>query len=311
MHTRHNKPLQYQRYPFTARPGWSISRFETFDKCKRLYFYTYYSKFVPETPAYKINMLKRMTSIPLEIGNVVHDVLEAFLHRLQKSSSDIDEERFFKFSEAKAREYFSRKTFLEVYYKQCAAIDVQEAVRRIHSCLRNFIESPIYNWIFMKAITNKENWMVEPDGFGETRLNGLKAYCKMDFLFPVDGQVHILDWKTGKKNEYKHRLQLIGYAAAAQTNFHIPWNNIFPKIIYLHPTFEELEFPIKQSDLNEFSVRVARESSEMLSLCRDPENNIPFDIEHFPKSPSPGICRSCNFQELCFPEGFALQPESF
>lgn len=246
-----------------------------------------------------------MTSVPLEIGNVVHDVLEAFLHRLQKSDSDIDERRFFQFAEAKARTYFAHKTFLEQYYGQCEAIDMQRALDKIHSCLRNFITSPIYTWIFMKAMLNKDNWMVEPEGYGETRINGMKAYCKMDFLFPVDDHVYILDWKTGQKNEYKHRLQLIGYALAAQVNFKLARETILPKIIYLFPAFEEFEFHIQQSDFDSFSDKVARETDEMIALCRDPERNIPHDIDHFPMNPSPGICGHCNFQELCFPDGSA------
>jgi len=32
------------------------------------------------------------------------------------------------------------------------------------------------------------------------------------------------------------------------------------------------------------------------------EQNIPLDIEEFPKNPSPTLCKQCRFRELCFPE---------
>lgn len=294
--------LKYESFSFTPILGWSSSRYELFDKCRRQYYYNYYSKHVKDIPTYKIKKLKALTSVPLEIGNVIHDVMEAFLRRLQKSDSDIDEKKFFEYAKQKANEYFSHKTFIEIYYNQMEKIDEESADNKMAECLTNFINSPTYNWLFMKAINNRDNWMIEPGGYGETRLDGLKAYCKMDFLFPVDDYIYILDWKTGKKNEFKHRNQLTGYAAAASNNFDISWKVIFPKIVYLHPEFEELEIELKENDINDFFRKVKEQTDEMYSLCSDVENNIPLPIDNFPKTPSTNICKYCNFQELCFPE---------
>jgi hypothetical protein len=291
--------LKYPRYDFTPILGWSVSRYELFDKCKRQYYYNYYPKFVSGVPLYKMTQLKNMTSVPLEIGNVVHDVIEVFLKRLQQSDSNIDEARFFQFARQKADEYFSAKTFIEVYYGG-AAVDSEGAFDKISRCLDNFIKSPCYNWLFMKAITNKTNWMIEPPGMGETRLNGLKAYCKMDFLFPVENDIYILDWKTGSKDTYKHSQQLIGYAAAAGSNFSIPVRTIFPKIIYLHPVFEEFEVALSDRDFQAFYGRVQSQTDEMKAYCLDAGNNAPKPVEEFPRTPSQTICRFCNFQELCF-----------
>ena len=116
--------LKYQKYDFTPVLGWSISRFEMFDKCKRQYFYNYYSRFVPDVPQYKMTWYKELTSVALEIGNVVHDVLEKFLKRLQVSISDIDEERFFQYARSLTEQYFSGKTFIEKYYGYCDTIDM-------------------------------------------------------------------------------------------------------------------------------------------------------------------------------------------
>jgi hypothetical protein len=294
--------LKYPNYPFTPVLGWSASRYEVFDKCKRLYFYSYYSKHVPGIPMYRVNKLKSLTSIPLEIGNVVHDVMESFLHRLQKSDKPINEASFYTYARQKMQDYFSKKTFLEMYYQQIVQIDMAAAETKIETCLRNFIASPIYNWLFMKALLNKDNWMIEPAGYGETRLNGLKAYCKMDFLFPVDDYIAILDWKTGRKDTYKHSRQIIGYAAAASNNFNLAWETIFPKIVYLYPVFEELELTPSKEAIDAFFKDVASQTDAMLDFCSDPENNTPKPIEYFPLSPSPAVCRNCNFQELCFPD---------
>ena len=294
--------IKYKSFPFTSILGWSSSRYELFDKCKRQYHYYYYPNYVKDVPSYKIKALKLLTSVPLEIGHIIHDVMETFLRRLQKSDSDIDEKRFFEYAMQKADEFFSHKTFIEIYYNQIDQIDRESVNKKITECLNNFIKSPIYNWLFMKAIYNRQNWMIEPGGYGETRLNELKAYCKMDFLFPVDDHVYILDWKTGKKDAFKHKNQLIGYAAATSNNFNISWKVIFPKIVYLHPEFDELEIDLKENDITDFLVKVKEQTSEMHSLCSDIEKNIPLPIDKFPKTPSTNICKYCNFQELCFPE---------
>ena len=295
--------LAYASYPFSPILGWSISRHEVFDKCKRQYFYSYYSKHVPGVPHYKIAQLRDLTSVPLEVGNVVHDVVEAFLKRLQKSDSDIDEQRFFLYARQKADEYFSKKTFMENYYHQQAAIDMEKVYAKIDTCLKNFIGSPCYSWIFMKTLRSKENWMIEPAGYGETRLDGQKAYCKMDFLMPVGDDIYILDWKTGKKDEAKHSAQLKGYAAAAANNFGIPWSRIFPKIVYLFPVYDELEFQLDHDGYDAFIATIQEQTREMYACCSNVEENIPLPIDTFPKTPSPVACRQCKFQELCFPNG--------
>ena len=292
-------PLQYETYSFSSVLGWSISRHETFDKCKRQYFYNYYSKYVPDVPQYKLTQLKNLTSVPLEVGNVVHEVLEAFLHRLQKNASDINEQRFFDFARQKTESCFASKTFLETLYRPDTPVDIEKAHARVSTCMRNFINSPCYSWIFMKALINKNDWMIEPGGYGETRLGGIKAYCKMDFLFPVDGEIHILDWKTGAKDQGKHGTQLTAYAMAASHNFNIPIEKIYPKIIYLYPEFSEFEISLGPDDFETLLTRAKNQTIEMQAFCKDPDKNIPLSMDNFPCTAFGGLCSYCNYQGIC------------
>jgi hypothetical protein len=291
--------LKYPEYPFTPILGWSISRHEVFDKCRRQYFYQYYPKYVTAAPQYKVSKLKALTSAPIEIGNAVHDCMEALLNRLRKSDSGIDEGKFFKFADDKLTEYFSTKSFIELYYGQEEALDIDAARGKVRGCLSNFINGPCYGWLLMKAMTNRTGWMIEPAGYGETRPGGMKAYCKMDFLFPVGEEVYILDWKTGAKDQAKHAAQLMGYAAAANSNFSIPWNMIFPKIVYLYPQYDELEIAFRESDLLGYLQTIREQTEAMYAMCNDAERNVPRDISEFAKSPSRSMCRNCRFQELC------------
>jgi len=294
-----NVELEFPKYEFTSILGWSISRYELFDTCKRQYFYQYYPKFVKDIPQYKIAKLKGLTTLPMEVGTAVHDCMEALLARLQKSDTSINEEKFFQFADEKLREYVSAKTFIEIYYKQADTLDVAAASEKVKICLDNFLNSPCFSWLYMKAMTNKTGWMIEPPGYGETRINGMKAYCKMDFLFPMGDEVYILDWKTGAKDQAKHAAQLMGYAVAANSNFSIPWNRIFPKIVYLYPQYDEFEISFGEAELKAFFETIRAQTEEMQSFCKNVDQNIPKDISEFPSSPQPGLCRHCKFQELC------------
>jgi len=153
---------------------------------------------------------------------------------------------------------------------------------------------------FMKAITNKENWLIEPPGFGETRLNGLKGVLQNGFF--ISGRK--MNSIYGLENRKQGPLQAFKPAPSAMRRrptiiFNAPWNSIFPKIIYLHPQFEEFELELKE-DVSLFFDKVKQQTEEMYGFCADVDQNIPLPIDAFTLSPSKSACSFCNFQELCF-----------
>ena len=86
--------MKIKAFGFTPILGWSFSRYDTFSDCKRKYYYQYYGKYDPEYKRAKIDFLKGLTTIPMEIGNVSHDVIQSVLERLLKSTAPIDTEKF-------------------------------------------------------------------------------------------------------------------------------------------------------------------------------------------------------------------------
>ncbi len=65
-----------REFEYTDILGWSYSRFSTFQQCKRRYYYDYYAKYDIEN-AKKAFRLKKLTTVPLEIGNISHEVILA------------------------------------------------------------------------------------------------------------------------------------------------------------------------------------------------------------------------------------------
>ena len=287
-----------KRFTFTPKLGWSVSRYNLFETCKRQYYYNYYAKYDPQYPAKKILALKNMTSIPLEIGNIVHDVNKTLLERLQKTAKAIDKARFFDYASKKTQEYVHAKTFQEVHYGQRKSVGPDDLFGSVRISLESFLNSDRFPWLIDRAVVKKDEWLIEPPGYGETRISGTKAYCKVDFLFPVEDQLFIIDWKTGKPDPTKHHRQMVGYTAWACYHFEKDPDKISPIVAYLHPGYKEIQIHVNASDIEAFARRVRKETAEMHGFCLNVQKNIPKDKALFTPKKS-RLCHYCNFKALC------------
>lgn len=284
-------------FPFSAILGWSASRHDAFSFCKRHYYYQYYPKFDSEHPVAKIQTLKGLTSRALAIGSLAHLGIEALLKRLEKSTAPIDLERFSAYMKQQAALFVQQNKFEEEYYKSGAVPDAAELGQAALDYVQQFLNSQRYAWISALPDATRKNWMIEPGGYGETRINDLKAYCKVDFLLQHNGITYIFDWKTGKEDPEKHAKQMLGYALFAQTNLGVPFDQIELQLHYLSGT--ETQVHIGEGDLQKFEERVQSETQEMYSYCSNIESNIPLPKESFPMTEQERLCGYCKFRELC------------
>ena len=290
--------MEMKRYAYTPVLGWSFSRYETFSNCKRKYFYNYYGKHDTEFNIEKIEFLKGLTSIPFEIGTISHDVIEVVLKRLLKTTGPIDRKKFELYLEKHILTKLA-KNFFETYYGGLEKIELDQLLDKTKRCLKNFLASNRFEWIRDIAIVEKDNWLIEPPGYGESRLDEMKLYCKVDFLTPLDGKIVILDWKTGKKNEEKHSKQLVGYASWALHNMDMEAPEIEPIMVYLFPEYDEITINVNEHNLKEYKEIMIMQTREMYSYCSDYEENQPLAKEEFPMVEDTKSCKYCNYKELC------------
>jgi ATP-dependent helicase/DNAse subunit B len=287
-----------KKFPYTDILGWSVSRYDRFSNCKRQYFYDYYAKYDKEIPIEKIAFLKGLTSKALETGNIVHDAIRDMLQRFQKSSKPINKDKFFKYAFNMTEKYCSSKTFFEHYYNG-DLISVQEIYRKVKSILENFLNSSRFSWIEKNAIAQSSEWIIEPPGFGETRINNYKAFCKVDFLFPIADKIYVMDWKTGKSDDIRHSKQLTGYSLWANYHFEIKAVDIVPKVVYLYPDYKERDIQINDASISEFANIVESETKDMYEYLVDVEKNIPKDKKEFTVTCNVFFCKYCNYKEIC------------
>lgn len=296
-----------RKFDFTSILGWSVSRFDTFTACKRQYWYTYYGKFDLEIDLMKINALKSLTSVPLEIGNVTHKVIKTLLERIKKTTQPIDNERFIDYVNRTTLDITARKKFSEIYYREKDDIDhATEILPAVVDAATNLLGSERFEWLQSEARERSAEWIVDPEGYGECRIDNLKAYCKVDFLFPVGDELVIIDWKTGKESitlpnarTDKHGRQMRGYVIWAHFQFEHEIAKIKPIVAYLLPNYRERSYAGNEFDIQDFTDTIRTETEQMYEFCRDVDENFPKPKEEFPMTTNMMICKFCNFRELC------------
>ena len=290
--------MEIKKYAYTPILGWSFSRYETFSNCKMKYYYNYYGKHDTEFSTERIESLKGLTSIPFEIGTISHDIIEVILRRLLKTTEPIDRSKFESYLEKNILPRLG-KNFFEIYYGGLEKIELDQLLGKAKSCLNNFLASNRFEWIRDIAIAEKNNWMIEPPEYGESRLGEIKLFCKVDFLTPLDGKIVIIDWKTGKKDEQKHPKQLVGYASWVLHNMDNEAQDIEPIMVYLYPEYEEVTINVNEQDLREYKERIITQTQEMYNYCSNYEENQPLAKEEFPMVEDDKNCKYCNYKELC------------
>lgn len=290
--------MESPSFKYTAILGWSASRYETFTQCKRRYYYQYYGKYDREQ-GQLISQLKALTSIPLMIGTIVHEVIKTILQRLQKTTQTIDQQRFRVFLDKAIEQQCREKTFFEVYYGQMKSVEIKHVLPQIECCLTRFLESPRFEWFKDTALTTKDQWIIEPSGYGEARMDDLKIYCKVDCLIPMQDNTVIIDWKTGKPDLQKTTKQLTGYATWAACQDQLPAHAIDPMAVYLQPSYQETTVSLTDHDLALFREQIKQETEDMHAFCQDIEENIPLAKNSFPMTSDSQGCKFCNFRELC------------
>ncbi|MGL6134481.1 MAG: PD-(D/E)XK nuclease family protein [Prochlorococcaceae cyanobacterium] len=290
--------IALRQYDYTPQLGWSSTRWETFRSCRRRYFYQYYARYDREFEQGRIQRLKQLSSIPMTVGTVVHDVLAKLLQRLLQSSAEIDQARFWPYVQNAISRELEQCSLMEVHYGQRPAPEPAELMGPVRRCLETFLASDRYGWV-RDQLDSDPRHLIEPPGYGEARLQGMKIYAKVDFLLEAGGQAVILDWKSGRRDIEKHTRQLLGYAAWAQDNLQVSAEQIRCVVAYLQPEYEEIEKQPTSAELEGLALEVAAEIEQMRRHCQDPERNIPLAKDRFPLTENLGHCRHCAFRELC------------
>jgi len=132
-------------------------------------------------------------------------------------------------------------------------------------------------------------------------VNGVEIRLRMDLAYRrPNGQVLIVDWKTGRREGRFSEVQVAGYALyAAQAGWVAAPEELATELAYLAlPRYVRRNVDARK--LDHARSFIARSAGNMQSLLLDPVADLA-RLDDFPMIERPQTCRRCNFRRLCFP----------
>jgi hypothetical protein len=286
--------------------AWSISRHDTFQSCKRRYFYAYYV--APEDP--EVRRLKRLSALPLWAGSVVHETIEELLKSRETMPSETEQEAIvraavhsrmlgdWRASEAASPDF---RLFEHEYGTPVEPEDKKIVVGIVMRSLRNLFRSQALREAFA---VGRSQWLTVED-LASFHVGDVEVLLRMDLAFrDREGRVVIVDWKTGRNEGRFSEVQLAGYALyAAEKGWVASPEELRTELAYLSvPRYVRRTVDMRK--LEHARRFIQKSAGTMKSLLLDPLANRG-RLEDFPMIDRPRRCRRCNFRKLCFPRAEA------
>jgi hypothetical protein len=282
--------------------SWSISRHDSFQSCRRRYFYAYYV--APEDP--EVKRLKRLSALPMWAGSVVHETIEELLKTHDQMPSETEQEAIiraavhsrmltdWRSSESGSPEF---RLFEHEYGTPVDPEDKKIVVGIVMRSLRNFFRSDVLREAFA---VGRSQWLTVED-LASFHVDDVEVLLRMDLAFrDREGRVVIVDWKTGRNEGRFSEVQLAGYALyATEQGWAGSPDQLRTELAYLAvPRY--VRRTVDERKLEHARAFIRKSAASMKALLEDPLANRG-RLEDFPMIERPSRCRRCNFRKLCFP----------
>jgi hypothetical protein len=294
--------------------SWSRSRDACFQDCRRKYFYQYYGSWggwAPDADAHvrRLYLLKQLASRQMWAGRVVHDAIEMALRVFREGRTvpvepfiaDVVERMRGEWRSSRAAHYREDPRTLALFEHEYAVDlkpDVWRALRGgVVICLRNFFSLPLLDRV---RGTAPEHWSIE-HWSKVFDFEGTPVWIAPDFgYWDADGQLTLVDWKTGATDADATAFQLGCYALYAREVLGVEPSRVeLLEANLREPAVTSLAWDDARLEAVREQLRLSIRS--MRAYLLDPASNIG-RIEDFEQTEERRICRRCNFRVVCRPE---------
>jgi hypothetical protein len=285
--------------------GWSVSRHDSFQSCRRKYYYSYYASYEDA----EVRRLKKLSALPMWAGTVVHNTIEQFLKTHDALPSEAEQEAIvraavhgdmltdWRDSEGGSERF---RLFEHEYEVPVEQDDKRLAVGIVMRSLRHFFRSDVLK---EALAAGRENWLTVED-LATFEIDGVPVRLRMDLAFrDREGRVVIVDWKTGRREGRFARIQLASYALFAASRGWAPAADIRTELAHLVVP-HHVRTDVDQAAIDGARAFIVKSASRMRELLADPQANVA-RMEDFARVDRPMDCKRCNFRRLCYPRGAA------
>jgi RecB family exonuclease len=311
------KPLENE---FT----WSSSRDGTFQRCPRLYWWSYYGSWggwdrSAPSEAREAYVLKNLSTRWAWVGSAVHGAIESVLRRLQREAQggdlafekaaemvpEVEVEALTQrmrdqFRESREGHYRSRpkKAFGLMEHEYADPITGAEwkaMSEKAREALRGFFASDI----FARLKASDPRLWLPIETLGRFDFEGTPVWAVLDFAQKTpEGGVEIYDWKTGVVDPAGNRAQLVAYALFVKSEHGVPPERTTTRLVYLGPKTEVHDVTVGPADIAEVSAAMRTSIGGMRAKLKDPAKNVA-QRDDFPMTDDLEKCRICTFRRLC------------
>ncbi len=292
--------------------SWSLSRNELFHYCPRKYFYNYYEYWDGwlwnATPLKKkIYQLKKMSALDMWLGDVVHRCIKfSILHKDKEAPFLLEslQKRLahdLALSLKNAQGPIQPKNLLLLEHYKGLPVDEHYWFEKGAALLNAYMQSTWYERL--KTISANQFLYIDADDIKSMQfdVNGLRVYAIPDLCFyNSDGQLVLIDWKTGKERHTALSPQLKIYALRLQLVDGIkPSDKSIQAYTHYIQTGTDVGRLIEEADIDEAYAIIEAGKQQMLALLDNEAENIPKPMAYFEKTEDTSKCALCPFQEIC------------
>lgn len=292
--------------------SWSLSRNELFHYCPRKYFYNYYEYWDgwlwnASPLKKKIYQLKKMSALDMWLGDVVHRCIKySILHKNKEAPYLLEslQKRLahdLAISYQNAQGPINPKSLLLIEHYKGLPIDKDYWFEKGATLLTTYFQSKWYE--ILKSIPANQFIYVDADDIKSMQfdVHGLKVYAIPDLCFyDQEGQLILIDWKTGRERHTELSAQLKIYALRLQLvdGIDTKTTNIQAYTHYIQ-TGTDVGRNIAASDIDEAYAIIDAGKQQMLALLENEAENKPKPMDCFEKTDDTSKCELCPFQEIC------------
>lgn len=248
-----------------------------------------------------------MSALDMWLGDVVHRCIKfSILHKEKEAPFLLDslQKRLahdLALSFKNAQGPIQPKNLLLIEHYKDLPVDEQYWLEKGASLLKTYLQSTWYE--HLKTIPANQFVYVDADDIKSMQfdVNGLRVYAIPDLCFyNQDGQVVLIDWKTGKERHTELSPQLKIYALRLQLVDGIkPSDKSIQAYTHYIQTGTDVGRLIEDADIDEAYAIIAAGKQQMLDLLEDVAENKPKPMACFEKTEDATKCAICPFQEIC------------
>jgi hypothetical protein len=291
--------------------SWSVKRDNFFQECQRKYYFQYYGYWggwneYADARTIKIDRLRQLKTRYMWVGEKVHECIKDFLKNMRYKKEPICAEKLIEdklnimrseFKNSKHGKYWRvRKTcglFEHEYNIDISDDEWKKTSEILVKCINNFFTLDIYNQICSLA---DDQWIAIED-ISYFFLDGLKIFVSPDFAIRAGNRVTIYDWKTGKVEIDKYKLQLLCYCLFASQKWELDYESIKTVEFYLS-SGDKYERIFTEAEINSAHKYIIDSAKRMINKLENTKENVANE-NNFAFTDNVQISKNCNFQKVC------------